>query len=215
MVVLNGWQGCPESDTDVLTAHGAGIAWGTVDDALAPPLTPHHPLPAGRQGPQPDSAPPEPRPGRRAGIPASRASRHSTVSDGAMNTSALIPDPTTATRVGAALIGSTALFQVALAAGAPWGAAAWGGQHPGVLPAGLRAASAVGAIALGSLAALAVSPGLLDPPVRRRVLLGATGYFALGTVMNAASRSPVERAIWTPVAGTTTAMLWRATQSAP
>jgi hypothetical protein len=35
VVVLNGWQGCPESETDVLTAHGAGIAWGTVDDALA------------------------------------------------------------------------------------------------------------------------------------------------------------------------------------
>ena len=34
VVVLNGWQGCPESETDVLTAHGAGIAWGTVDDAL-------------------------------------------------------------------------------------------------------------------------------------------------------------------------------------
>ena len=50
-----------------------------------------------------------------------------------MNTSALIPDPTTAARVGAALIGSTALFQVALAAGTLWGAAAWGGQHPGVL----------------------------------------------------------------------------------
>ena len=35
VVVLNGWQGCPESETDVLTAHGAGIAWGTIDDALA------------------------------------------------------------------------------------------------------------------------------------------------------------------------------------
>jgi ABC-type phosphate transport system auxiliary subunit len=37
VVVLNGWRGCPESETDVLTAHGAGIAWGTVDDALAAP----------------------------------------------------------------------------------------------------------------------------------------------------------------------------------
>lgn len=35
VVVLNGWKGCPESETDVLTAHGAGIPWGTVDDALA------------------------------------------------------------------------------------------------------------------------------------------------------------------------------------
>jgi hypothetical protein len=35
VVVLNGWKGCPESETDVLTAAGAGIAWGTVEDALA------------------------------------------------------------------------------------------------------------------------------------------------------------------------------------
>ena len=35
LVVLPGWQGCPESETDVLTADGAGIAWGTVDQALA------------------------------------------------------------------------------------------------------------------------------------------------------------------------------------
>jgi hypothetical protein len=35
VVVLSGWQGCPESETDVLTAAGAGIAWGTVEDALA------------------------------------------------------------------------------------------------------------------------------------------------------------------------------------
>ena len=46
VVVLNGWQGCPESETDVLTAHGAGIAWGTVDDALAAPDP--HPTPARR-----------------------------------------------------------------------------------------------------------------------------------------------------------------------
>ena len=35
VVVLTGWKGCPESETDVLTAAGAGIAWGTVEDALA------------------------------------------------------------------------------------------------------------------------------------------------------------------------------------
>jgi hypothetical protein len=132
-----------------------------------------------------------------------------------MRTRPLIPDPTSAAQASAALIGSTALFQVTLAAGAPWGSAAWGGQHPGVLPTRLRRASAVSAVVLGSLAVAVGSPDLLDPPVRRRVLLGAVGYFALGTVMNAASRSPVERAIWTPVAGTTAGLLWRATRSVP
>lgn len=107
------------------------------------------------------------------------------------------------------------MFQVALAAGAPWGAAAWGGQHPGTLPRRLRGASAAGALALGSLALLAMRPDVLEPTVRRRVLLGATGYSAVGTVMNAASRSPVERAIWTPVAGMTAFLLWRATRGLP
>jgi predicted MFS family arabinose efflux permease len=128
-----------------------------------------------------------------------------------MRTFHLIPDPTSAARAAAALIGSTAVFQVTLAAGAPWGAAAWGGRHPGVLPTRLRRASAVSALALGSLAVAVGSPDLLDPTVRRRVLLSAVGYFALGTAMNAASPSPVERAIWTPVAGTTAGLLWRAT----
>ena len=63
---------------------------------------------------------------------------------------------------------------------------------------------------LGSVAVVASDLLPFDPTIRRRVLLGATGYFALGTAMNAASRSPVERAIWTPVAGTTAALLWRA-----
>ena len=130
--------------------------------------------------------------------------------DGAVNPSELIPEPDTAGRAAATLIGAAALFQVAVAAGAPWGAAAWGGAHPGVLPRRLRRASAVSALALGSLAVAVGTSDRLDPGMRRRVLLGATGYFALGTVMNAASRSRVERAIWTPVAGTTAALLWRA-----
>ena len=34
MVALAGWRDCPESTTDVLTADGAGIPWGSIDDAL-------------------------------------------------------------------------------------------------------------------------------------------------------------------------------------
>ena len=137
------------------------------------------------------------------------------VSDEAMHTSDLIPDPTTAGRGAAALIGTTAVFQVALADGAPLGVAAWGGKHPGALPPRLRRASGVSALVLGSLAVVAATPDLLGPTPRRRVLLGATGYFALGTAMNAASRSPVERAIWTPVAATTAGLLWQASRQVP
>ena len=35
VVALPGWRDCPESTTDVLAADGAGIPWGTLDDALA------------------------------------------------------------------------------------------------------------------------------------------------------------------------------------
>lgn len=35
LVALPGWRDCPESTTDVLTADGAGIPWGSLDQALA------------------------------------------------------------------------------------------------------------------------------------------------------------------------------------
>jgi hypothetical protein len=34
VVALPGWRDCPESTVDVLTADGAGIPWGSLDDAL-------------------------------------------------------------------------------------------------------------------------------------------------------------------------------------
>jgi hypothetical protein len=112
-------------------------------------------------------------------------------------------------RAGGALLAGVALFQLGLAAGAPWGAAAWGGGHPGQLPAGLRAASAVSGVLLGSVAVAAAAPGLLDVSTRTRLLRGAAGYLALGTALNAVSRSPAER-VWSPVSGVGAALLWRA-----
>jgi hypothetical protein len=71
--------------------------------------------------------------------------------------------------VTAAAVGMVgiALFQLAIAAGAPLGPAAWGGNHPGPLPAGLRIASGVAVIAW-TFAALVVlrrgGMGLLAMP---------------------------------------------------
>lgn len=113
---------------------------------------------------------------------------------------------------GGVLVGGAALFQVGLAAGAPWGAAAWGGRHPGRLPAGLRGASAVSALLLGSVAATAAVPGLVDAGVRTRVLRGTAAYLAVGTVLNAVSPSPVER-WWSPVNAVGAVLLWRATDA--
>ena len=113
---------------------------------------------------------------------------------------------TIAALIAVALIGALVGFQVALALGAPLGAAAWGGQHAGVLPFRLRMASAVvGLLVYPILAAVILAAaGLIaddwlpiDPTVAMWIL---TGFFALGTVVNAISRSKPER-IWAPVSG--------------
>jgi hypothetical protein len=96
-------------------------------------------------------------------------------------------------------------FQLALAAGAPWGRAAYGGQAPGVLPARLRISSVVAAaiwtgvaLIVGRLGGIPVWAPLPDAwlPVAIWVVVG---LLAIAVVLNAISRSSVERAIWLPV----------------
>lgn len=96
-------------------------------------------------------------------------------------------------------------FQVALAAGAPWGRASFGGQHAGVLPTRYRASSAVAAV-VWALVALCVArdAGIpvwapLPDPVLPLVSWVAAGLAAVSVVLNAITRSSVERAIWLPV----------------
>jgi hypothetical protein len=97
-----------------------------------------------------------------------------------------------------------ASFQAALAMGAPWGRAAWGGAHRR-LPPGLRIASAL-AVVLWLVAALVVVArvGYDWSPVpagtARWGIWVLFGLLVLGTLMNLASGSRVERMIQTPVA---------------
>jgi hypothetical protein len=105
------------------------------------------------------------------------------------------------------LLGIVAGFQAALAAGAPWAAASYGGALRGSLPARYRAVSAASSLAYGALAAITV--GGAGTTSRRRLLSGASGLMAVGALMNLASRSRVERLIWTPVAGTLAVTLLR------
>ncbi len=101
------------------------------------------------------------------------------------------------------LLGLLAVFQIALAAGAPLGRFAWGGQST-VLPTRLRIGSVVSVVIYALIAAV-----LLE---RADVihLFGAAGfvqvaawvvfaYFALGILMNAISRSKPERYTMTPI----------------
>ena len=92
-------------------------------------------------------------------------------------------------------------FQIALAFGAPLGEAAWGGKHKNVLPKNLRIGSLFAAVSLlfMSLVVLSASGSLNIYPeaFTTAVLWVMTIYFAIGVVMNAISRSKIER-IWAP-----------------
>jgi hypothetical protein len=98
------------------------------------------------------------------------------------------------------LLAVVSAFQAALAAGAPWGAAAYGGYTRGALPARLRVASAVSSLAYLGLALVTTDRGP-GTTTKRRILTGAAGLMGVGTLMNLASRSAVERLLWTPIAG--------------
>ncbi len=94
-----------------------------------------------------------------------------------------------------------ALFQVALALGAPWGAYAYGGARVGKLPVGFRinsVASAALMVAISGhyLAQLGVFTPLLDQAGNLVVNWVLVGFTALAAVANNITRSQKERAVW-------------------
>jgi hypothetical protein len=101
------------------------------------------------------------------------------------------------------LMAGLAVFQLALALGAPLGHFAWGGQNR-VLPMGLRVGSliAIGLYALFSAIVL-MRAGLLAPWPDAGWVGPATwavvAYMGLGVVVNAISRSRPERLTMTPL----------------
>ncbi|WP_242703444.1 hypothetical protein [Arthrobacter sp. D5-1] len=97
-----------------------------------------------------------------------------------------------------------AVFQVALVAGAPIGRFAWGGQHD-VLPQKLRIGSIISILLYALFGYTALAQAGLVPVLVNQSFTGVfmwvlTGYFTLGVVMNAISRSKPERFVMTPVA---------------
>jgi hypothetical protein len=103
----------------------------------------------------------------------------------------------------AAILAGLAVFQLALAAGAPLGRFARGGQHER-LPVGLRVGSGISIllyagfaiVLLQQAAALAVLPDGAWLPVAAWIIVG---YFSLGVPVNAISRSEQERWTMTPI----------------
>ena len=115
-------------------------------------------------------------------------------------------------KVAAVLLLGVAGFQAALALGAPLGSAAYGGANPGVVPDSFRIASA-GACGVYVVLACAAGTRLAPPALRRRVLRGAAGLMVVGTAVNLASPSLVERMSWTPVTAALAVLLLKAAKA--
>lgn len=105
--------------------------------------------------------------------------------------------------IGVAVLCALAVFQLLLVAGAPLGRFAWGGQSD-VLPTNLRIGSAISVVLYAAFGLLLLEAagwtGLLPQGLADTAIWVLTAYFALGVVMNAASRSRAERLVMTPVA---------------
>jgi hypothetical protein len=108
----------------------------------------------------------------------------------------------TAAIIACVILGGLCVFQVGLAAGAAWGRLAWGGTHV-VLPRGFRIASAGSVLIYAGIAFVLLDrAGLVDrlpDHISRPAAWALVGFFALGIVLNAISRSRPERIVMTPV----------------
>jgi hypothetical protein len=100
------------------------------------------------------------------------------------------------------ILAALGMFQVFLAAGAPLGHFAWGGRYR-VLPVGFRIASAVTIpLYVVMIFLLLDRAGIVSALPDDTARIGTwilVGYFALGVLMNIASRSRPERYVMTPV----------------
>ncbi len=109
----------------------------------------------------------------------------------------------TAAVAASVVLGLLAVFQIALASGAPLGEFAWGGQSK-VLPARLRIGSIVSVVLYALIAVILLERAGLTQILGNAAVLQVAAwvvfaYFALGILMNAVSRSKPERYTMTPV----------------
>ncbi len=100
------------------------------------------------------------------------------------------------------LLALVAVFQAALASGAPWGDMSYGGRvetRGGVLPRSYRAMSAASVVVLafGAWVVLAhaglVGSGILSSGFLRSAVWVVFAFLVINTATNAASRNPIER----------------------
>jgi hypothetical protein len=97
-----------------------------------------------------------------------------------------------------------ALFQLALALGAPWGHLAMGGRFPGRFPPPMRIAALVQIAIYLALAAMVFArakvalPDLFD--ISRIAIWVVVAMMTLAVVLNLITPSKWERRLWAPVA---------------
>src|SRR5690242_19261830 len=96
------------------------------------------------------------------------------------------------------------LFQLALAAGAPWGEFAMGGAFPGQFPPTLRVAAVLqAALIVGMVTVVLARVGIFFTGWVRRtrwLIWVVVGYGVIGLILNLITTSTGERALWAPVA---------------
>jgi hypothetical protein len=113
-------------------------------------------------------------------------------------------DPRSAAVIAVVGLLVIALFQLALALGAPLGRAAWGGRHER-LPTSLRRSSALAVVVwlMAALVVLARAGYVVLPGPAELATWGAwivVGLLGLGALVNVASSSRWERFGWGPFA---------------
>jgi hypothetical protein len=101
------------------------------------------------------------------------------------------------------LIIIVALFQLALALGAPWGEMAMGGKFPGQFPPPMRVAAVVQMLVLIFLALIVLTAaGLILPQfaaLADMAIWGVVLFCLVSAVMNTITPSKKERMLWAPV----------------
>ena len=108
-----------------------------------------------------------------------------------------------AAAVAGVLLGAVVAFQAALILGAPWGEFTQGGRVDGALDAPGRVMAAVSivilvALALGLLGRVGWGPLRHHRRISTVLIWVAVAYGVMAVLLNAATPSAVERAVWLP-----------------
>ncbi len=103
----------------------------------------------------------------------------------------------------AAISAGVVAFQIALALGAPWGSAAMGEAFPGQYPPAMHVAAVFQAALIALIAGAVLSRAGVALPrwsrASRWLVWIVAAFLAVGLVLNFATPSAAERAIWAPV----------------